>query len=83
MLVTVLGTSDIRLNKTKPLPSLCLYSDKKASGSFLVEQWIRICLPVWETWVHIPGPGRCHMSWGRKSCAPQPLKPTCPRAHKP
>ena len=52
MLVTVLGTSDIRLNKTKPLPSLCLYSDKKASGSFLVEQWIRICLPVWETWVH-------------------------------
>ena len=51
MLVTVLGTNDINLNKTKPLPSLSFYSDRKASESSLVEQWIGICLPVQETWV--------------------------------
>ena len=51
MLVTVLGTNDIRLNKTKPLNSLTLYSDRKASESSLIEQWIGICLLVQETWV--------------------------------
>ena len=62
MLVTALGTNDTRLNKTKPLPSLRLYSDKKASGSSLVEQWIRICLPVQETWVHslVQEDATCH-----------------------
>ena len=28
----------------------------------------------------IPGPGRFHMPWTNKACAPQLLKPTHPRA---
>ena len=28
----------------------------------------------------IPGPGRSHMPQGNGACAPQLLKPTCPRA---
>ena len=61
----------------------------------LVAQWWRIHLPMQETWVGFPGPGRFHMPWGKWTCAKrllslcprarglQLLKSTCSRAHAP
>ena len=38
--VTLLGTRDTGLNKTKPLPLSSLYSNKKASGNRKINKYV-------------------------------------------
>lgn len=38
--------------------------ERASTGTFLVVQWLVICLPIWRDVGSIPGPGKSHMPRG-------------------
>ena len=56
---------------------------KTISGTSLVAQWLRVCLPIAGDTGSSPGPGGSHMLQSNQAHVPQLLKPTCSRAREP
>ena len=55
--------------------SIYLKHKKAATGTSLVVQWVRICLPKQETWVRALVWEDHHMLQSNQACMPQLLKP--------